>query len=152
MPKPSAPSVRERIMRYKNPKKCSNAVKTVTRAVVLYKFCMPYSIRTSHLFMSAGIAWHVKLLLKESEFYRVKRGQTLKDVAKAFSCPERLLASLNNLTEEVTEGEILLIPDTEGNLYTVRGGESKTLLSGSGEQFFEKNRTNCLYPTQKVLI
>ena len=102
--------------------------------------------------MSAGIAWRVKLLLKESEFYRVKRGQTLRGIAGAFSCPERLLAACNNLTEEVKEGEILFIPDVEGNLYTVRGGESKALLSGSDERFFEKNQTNFLYPTQKVIL
>ena len=102
--------------------------------------------------MYPRIAWRVKLLLKESRFYRVKRGQTLQTIARAFSCPERLIASANGLTEEVGEGEIILIPSTEGNLYTVRGGESKTLLSGSDEKFFEKNATNCLYPTQKVIL
>ena len=82
----------------------------------------------------------------------MKRGQTLKDLAKAFSCPERLIVTCNDLTGEVTEGEIVLIPKAEGNLYTVRGGESKTLLAGSGDRFFEKNQTNCLYPTQKVIL
>ena len=102
--------------------------------------------------MSAGIAWRVKLLLKESGLYRVKRGQTLKSIASAFCCPERLIASLNALQEEVREGEILRLPEVEGNLYTVRGGESKTLLSGSEEQFFKKNQTHCLYPTQEVIL
>ena len=102
--------------------------------------------------MSAGIAWRVKLLLKESVFYRVKRGQTLKSIAAAFSCPERLIADCNRLTEEVGEGEIISIPRVEGNLYTVRGGESKVLLLGSEENFFAKNKTNCLYPTQKILL
>ena len=94
----------------------------------------------------------MKLLLNESEFYRVKKGQTLKSIAAAFSCPERLLAAFNHLTEEVSEGEIIMIPPIEGNLYTVRGGESKALLSGSSEQFFEKNQTHCLYPSQKILL
>ena len=102
--------------------------------------------------MSFSIGWRVKLLLKESEFYRVKRGQTLKEIAGAFSCPERLLAVANSLAEEVEEGEVLLIPITEGTLYTVRGGESKALLSGSGEKFFEKNQTSFLYPMQKVIL
>ena len=102
--------------------------------------------------MSAGIAWRVKLLLKESGFYRVKRGQTLKSIASAFSCPQRLLAAINALQEEVSEGEVLLLPEAEGNLYTVRGGESKALLSGSEEQFFRKNQTHCLYPTQEVIL
>ena len=102
--------------------------------------------------MCPCIAWRVKLLLKESGFYRVKRGQTLKEIAAAFSCPERLLAVSNGLTEEVKEGEILFLPPIEGNLYTVRGGESKQLLSGSAEAFYEKNQTHLLYPTQKVLL
>ena len=102
--------------------------------------------------MSAGIAWRVKLLLKESEFYRVKKGQTLKSIAAAFACTERLIAAFNNLTEEVGEGEVIMIPRVEGNLYTVRGGESKALLSGSSERFYETNQTNCLYPTQKILL
>ena len=102
--------------------------------------------------MYPRIAWRVKLLLKESGFYRVKKGQTLKEIASAFACPERLLAVSNALTEEVKEGEILLIPPLEGNLYTVRGGESKELLSGSAAGFFKKNQTHLLYPTQKVLL
>ena len=102
--------------------------------------------------MCPRIAWRVKLLLKESGFYRVKRGQKLKDIAQAFSCPERLIASQNKLTEEVSEGQIVFIPQVEGNLYTVRGGESKALLSGSEEGFFQKNQTHCLYPTQKVVL
>ena len=102
--------------------------------------------------MSAGIAWRVKLLLKESAFYRVKRGQTLRDIATAFACPERLIAGVNKLTEDVCEGDVLLLPEVEGNLYTVRGGESKRLLSGSEARCFEKNLTRCLYPTQKILL
>ena len=102
--------------------------------------------------MCVRIAWRVKLLLKDSVTYRVKKGQTLKDVAEAFSLPCRLIATFNGLTEEVREGEVLFIPERQGNLYTVRGGESKTLLCGSGEAFTKKNGTNCLYPTQKIIL
>lgn len=102
--------------------------------------------------MCARIAWRVKLLLKDSRIYRVKRGQTLADLEKAFSCPARLIAATNGLTEEVGEGEVVFIPEADGNLYTVRGGESKTLLSGSEENYAKKNGTQCLYPTQTVLL
>ena len=102
--------------------------------------------------MSPRIVCRVKLLLKESRFYRVKRGQTLKEIATAFSCTERLFIVANSLTEEVQEGEILAIPQAEGHLYTVRGGESKALISGSDERFFEKNQTRFLYPMQKVIL
>ena len=74
--------------------------------------------------------------------YRVKEGQKLMEIAAAFGVPPRLLAAVNGL-----EGE----PDA-GNLYTVRGGESKSLLCGSPARFFEKNRTHCLYPGQRVLL
>lgn len=102
--------------------------------------------------MCVRIAWRVKLLLKENGTYRVKKGQTLKDVAEAFSLPCRLLAVFNGLTEEVREGEVIEIPQTEGNLYAVRGGESKTLLCGGAEAFEKKNGTACLYPTQKIIL
>lgn len=102
--------------------------------------------------MCGRIAWRVKLLLNENKFYRVKKGQTLEDLAITFSLPARLIAAENGLTEEVSEGQVLLIPKTEGNLYTVRGGESKELLSGSAERYAEKNKTDCLYPAQKVMI
>ena len=82
----------------------------------------------------------------------MKRGQTLQSIAFAFSCPERLIVKANDLQGEVNEGEILWIPSVEGNLYTVRGGESKSQLCGSRERFFEKNGTHCLYPTQKVIL
>lgn len=102
--------------------------------------------------MCARIAWLVKLLLKDCHIYRVKKGQTLSDIAKTFSRPARLVAAVNGLTEEVREGELIVIPETEGNLYTVRGGESKALLCGSEERFAERNKTDCLYPTQTVLL
>ncbi len=91
-------------------------------------------------------------MLCRSEFYRVKRGQTLASVAEAFRIPARLLAAENLLTEEVSFGQILKIPAAEGNLYTVAGGESKKLLCGSEENFEKKNRTACLYIGQRVLL
>ena len=102
--------------------------------------------------MRTRIAWRVKLLLQESGIYRVKRGQTLALIAGTFCCPVSLLVRENHLTQEVSEGQVLLIPEGRGNLYTVRGGESKTLLCGSEEEFYKKNGTNCLYPTQKVFL
>lgn len=85
-------------------------------------------------------------------FYRVKKGQTLGSVAAAFGVPPRLLAERNGLTDEVREGQILKIPEAGRNLYRVRGGESKTLLCGSPENFYERNGTNCFYPCQAVFL
>ena len=102
--------------------------------------------------MCTRIAWRVKLSIKECEFYRVKKGQTLKSIARAFSCPARMLAACNDLSEEVRAGEVLKIPKIEGNLYRVRGDENKSLLAGSDEGFEKKNFTRWLYPTQQVIL
>ena len=83
--------------------------------------------------------------------YRVKRGQTLVQVARTFGVTPRLLAAVNALKSELSEGELLVIPP-EGNVYRVRGGESKALLCGSPERFETKNATRCLYPGQEVLL
>ncbi len=83
--------------------------------------------------------------------YRVKHGQKLCEIAAAFGVPPRLLAASNALMGEPEAGQVLFVP-AAGNLYIVRGGESKSLLCGSPARFFEKNRTHCLYPGQQVLL
>ena len=85
-------------------------------------------------------------------FYKVKKGQTVKDVAAAFSLPESALVGCNGLRCELYEGQILRIPALRGNLYTVCAGDTKTLLSGSDENFERKNMTGLLYPGMKVLL
>lgn len=86
------------------------------------------------------------------KFYKVKRGQTVRSIAEAFSLPECALIGYNDLKKEVWEGQILRVPALRGNLYTVRAGDSKTLLSGSEENFERKNMTSLLYPGMKVLL
>lgn len=91
-------------------------------------------------------------MLLKRKFYRVKRGQTLADVASAFGLPARVLAARNSLQAEICEGQILEIPRERRDLYVVRGGESKTLLCGSPERFEELNGTRCIYPGQTVFL
>ena len=94
----------------------------------------------------------MKLSLSKPQFYRVKRGQTLEDIANAFGMPSALLASRNALASAPEAGQVLFIPKERGNLYTVRGGESKTLLCGSPERFQERNGTARLYIGQTVYL
>ena len=94
----------------------------------------------------------MKLSLVFRTYYRVKRGQTLFSIARAYSCPPRVLAALNSLSEEVREGQILILPEKKYDLYTVRGGESRALLCGSEETFEKKNFTRRLYPGQTVFL
>ena len=101
--------------------------------------------------MSLRIDWCVELSLVRPARYRVKRGQTLLAVALAFSVPPRLLAAVNALDCEPAGGQLLAVPPA-GDLYTVRGGETKALLCGSAQRFEERNATRCLYPSQQVFL
>ncbi len=82
---------------------------------------------------------------------RVKRGQTLVSIARAYFLPPRVLAAANALSGEPEEGEVLFVPGG-GDLYRVQGGETKELLAGSGRAFEQKNCTKWLYPGQEVLL
>lgn len=90
--------------------------------------------------------------LSYPEFYRVKRGQTLEEIARAFGLPPRVLAAENCLKAPPEEGEILRLPQETGNLYRVRGGESRAALCGSRERFLARNGTELLYPFQLVRL
>ena len=94
----------------------------------------------------------MELKFSASLFYRVKSGQTLLCIARAFSVPPCLLARENGLSAEPRVGQILKIPQGCGNEYRVKGGESRTLLCGSPENFLARNGTHALYPTQHVFL
>lgn len=94
----------------------------------------------------------MELRLCPKKYHRVGRGQTLAEIALVYRVPPRLLAAVNSLKEPPAEGQILLLPAADGNLYRVRGGESKAKLCGSAERFEQNNGTRCLYPGQIVLI
>lgn len=86
------------------------------------------------------------------KLYRVKRGQTVREIALAFGMPPRVLAAENGLTKEAEEGQILMIPQAERNLYVVQGGESMSKLCGSKENFTGLNKTERLYPSQVIFL
>lgn len=92
------------------------------------------------------------LKILKNDWYRVKKGDTLLSVAREFGLPECLLASLNSLTEEVRAGQILLLPERRYHLYTVRGGDSKKKLCGSGEKYGEINGTDYFFVGMKIFI
>ena len=94
----------------------------------------------------------MKLELEQPSYYRLKKGQSLADVANVYGVPPRALAALNGLKEEPREGSVLQLPAERRDLYTVRGGESKTLLCGSAENFEKRNGTKCLNIGQTVWL
>ena len=85
-------------------------------------------------------------------YYRVKKGQTLEEIAEYFSVSERLLVKENGLTEAPFAGQILTIPTERGNAYTVQEGDTKALLCGSEENFYRKNGTDVFYIGMRVRI
>ena len=92
------------------------------------------------------------LKMRKGKWYQVKKGQTVQDIANAFCVSERLLVYLNGLTAQPYAGQILEIPNASGNIYTVKAGDTKTLLCGSEENYRRKNGTDILYIGMRVIL
>ena len=92
------------------------------------------------------------LQLKTPAYYKVKRGQTLKEIADAFCVAERVIIQCNDLQSEPKEGQILKIPSLTGNRYIAREGDNKRILSGSEENYEKKNGTSLLYLGMRVIL
>ncbi len=110
-------------------------------------------MKISALFSGSGAYNNrMKLALLEKKFHTVRKGQTLREIAWAYGCPQSILVKENGLTEEVKEGQVLRLPENRCHLYRVRGGESKTLLCGSKESYEKRNGTAVFYPEQTVWL
>ncbi len=92
------------------------------------------------------------LKVKIPKFYKVKEGQSLDEIAETFNVSAYKLAKINALKGEVVKGQILEIPKERGNRYTVKEGDSKTLLCGSEENFERWNGTDVFYIGMRVII
>ena len=86
------------------------------------------------------------------QFYQVKAGQTIVQIAEYFHVAPRVLIKENGLTEEVRAGQILKVPSQKGNGYIVKAGENKALLCGSEERFECLNGTSAFYIGMSVRI
>ena len=92
------------------------------------------------------------LKTEQRKYYRVKKGQTLREIAEYFSVSEFLLAQENGLCAPLYEGQILLIPNERGDAYFVREGDTKELLCGSEEGYLKKNGTSAFYIGMRVIL
>lgn len=92
------------------------------------------------------------LKLVSMDYYKVKQGQTIKEIAAVFSVSPYLLAKENRLECEPFCGQILKIPSQTGHRYTVQAGDSKRLLSGSEENYREKNGTDVFYIGMEIIL
>ena len=86
------------------------------------------------------------------QYYQVKCGQSLKEIADYFSISEWLLARENGLSSPPFAGQILRIPTQTGNAYTVQEGDTKDLLCGGAENYRKKNGTDIFYIGMSVRI
>ncbi len=92
------------------------------------------------------------LHVQKRQFHIVREGQTLHDIARYYSVSEYLLVRENKLKQPPFIGQLLQIPRASGNAYTVQEGDTKTLLCGSEEAFFEKNGTDIFYIGMRVIL
>ncbi len=88
-----------------------------------------------------------ELKLARPSFYRVKRGQTAKDISAAFGCP---------VPEDVAEGDIIELPRGNFFTYSARVGDSYSSIAakfGVGEaELKELNGGKPVYPTCRICI
>lgn len=84
--------------------------------------------------------------------YRVKKGEDINAVAEYFSVPPFLLSAVNGLTQELSAGQVIIIPPAAHNLYTVRGGDSRAKLCGSNKKYEELNGTPIFFIGMKIFI
>ena len=92
------------------------------------------------------------LKTERKKYYKVKEGQTLRQIAEAFSVSEWKLAQENALLKPPQTGRVLKIPENQGNAYIVREGDTKELLCGSEENFRKINGTDTFYIGMRVIL
>lgn len=88
----------------------------------------------------------------DCQYYKVKEGQSVAQIANYFCISPWVLAQKNGLTSEPYVGQILVIPSLKGNAYVVREGDCKALLCGSDERFEKLNGTTAFYVGMHVRI
>ncbi len=92
------------------------------------------------------------LKVEEKKYHKVLFGQNLEEIAAYYSLSPYLLARENGLSAPPREGVLLKIPTERGNEYTVREGDTKTLLCGSEERYKKLNGTEVFYVGMRVRI
>lgn len=88
-----------------------------------------------------------ELKLARPRLYRVKRGQTSREIYDAFCCP---------VPEDAEEGDIILLPQGRYVQYRAGVGESYASIAAkfgmAEEELKELNGGRAVYPTCRVLV
>lgn len=82
--------------------------------------------------------------LAGSDYYVVKKGDTLWSIAKAYGIPVEKLKSLNNLTSNnLTIGDSLIVKDSSGNSYNSSSADNnKYYIVKKGDSLYSIARSN----------
>jgi hypothetical protein len=154
IPIPSAPIVRERYMRYKNPKNFSHIENTVTIATVLKNF-LNAQLSKSYLYILFGSVLKYNSGMKKF-YYRVQEGQTLKSISEKTGISVNSIIKENALTEEVWAGDLLFLTKEDCTFYKVLPQDTvKSICKKfnlTEEQFFSLNGVPYVYYGQIIKV
>ena len=93
--------------------------------------------------------------------YKVGSNETIKDVSKKYNITDEQLIELNGLTREITEGELIVVPNYNSifNLYTVVKGDNLYDIARRYNTKFEYlleinglDKDDYIYPNQQILV
>ena len=94
--------------------------------------------------------------VKSKFVYRVEKGDTVFSVADKFHTTKELIIYLNALTEDLREGELILVEKVQGEEYIVCPTDSlQKIAQNDKRRSFEianKNKTDFFYVGQKIYI
>ena len=89
---------------------------------------------------------------EKGNYYKVKSGQSIREIAAFFGVSAFALARENGLREEPKAGRILTIPSERGNAYTAQEGDTPTLLCGSAEAYARRNSEGIFYLGMRIIL
>lgn len=88
--------------------------------------------------------------------HRVEKGDTLAKIAAKYGVPQTMIARDNELTEEIYEGQRLIIGRVEGTVYSVRPEDTlESIAQKFGvdkEEILKKNNIKDIYPFMSIVI
>ena len=88
--------------------------------------------------------------------YEIREGDTAASVSAEYGVLPQDIASANGFKDFPSVGNLIVIPEKAGEIYTVQAGETLASLCGkfgmSETEFCRLNNCAYVYPTQRVYI
>ena len=93
--------------------------------------------------------------MNHAKIYRAEKGQTAADIAWAAGIPETLLLAHNRIGG-VAEGDLLVIPEVRGRVYTVKPFETAESIAAdfgiTAGELLRKNGIERIYPFMDIIV